>query len=56
VKKDGVENEADLFVKEDCSVYVVCFEYLLKWRLYFNEFDSFRWINLNDDLFLMMFS
>jgi hypothetical protein len=50
MKKYGVQNEADLSVKEACSLYKVCFEYLLKWTVSFNEFDCFRWINSNDAL------
>jgi hypothetical protein len=49
-KKDGMEKEADHFVKEACTVYKVCFEYLLKWTVSFNEFDCFHWMNLNDAL------
>jgi hypothetical protein len=30
VKKDELEEEAYLFVKETCSLYKACFEYLLK--------------------------
>jgi hypothetical protein len=48
VKKAGLEKEADLFVKEACSVYKVCFQYLLKWTVSFNECGSFHWLNLND--------
>jgi hypothetical protein len=50
VKKDGLEKEADFFVKEACSVCVVCFEYLLNWAVSFNEFDCFHGINLNEAL------
>jgi hypothetical protein len=41
VKNNGLEKEADLFAKEACSVYKVCFEYLLKETVSFNEFDCF---------------
>jgi hypothetical protein len=42
-----MEKESDLCVQEACSVYKMCFEYLLKWIVSFNEFDCFRWLNLN---------
>jgi hypothetical protein len=30
-KKDGLQKEVDLFMKEASSLYKVCFEYLQKW-------------------------
>jgi hypothetical protein len=56
VKNDGLEKGADVFVKEVCSVYVVCFEYLFKCTVSFYEFDCFHCMNLNDALHLVMFS
>jgi hypothetical protein len=51
-KKDGLENEVHLFMKEAASLYKVCFEYMQKWTVSFDEFDCFRWMNLSDTLSL----
>jgi hypothetical protein len=50
VKKDGLKKEADIFVKETCSVYKVCSEHLLKWTVSFKESDCLCWTNVNDAL------
>jgi hypothetical protein len=47
VEEGGLEKEADSSVKEACSMYKMCFKYLLKWTVSFNEFYSFRWVNFN---------
>jgi hypothetical protein len=44
------EGEKNGLEKEECSVYKMCFGYLLKWTVSFNEFNYFRWMNLNDAL------
>jgi hypothetical protein len=49
-KKDGLEKEADFYVIGACSAYKMCFGYLLKWSVSFNELDYFSWMNLNDTL------
>jgi hypothetical protein len=41
VKKDGMEKETKVLVKEARSVYKVCFEYLLKWTVSCTELDCF---------------
>jgi hypothetical protein len=40
-KEDGLLKESDFTVREASSVYKVCFEYLLKWTVLFNEVSVF---------------
>jgi hypothetical protein len=49
-EKDGLEKKVDLFMKEASLLYKMCFEYLQKWTVSFNESDCFRWTNLSQTL------
>jgi hypothetical protein len=41
VMKDGVDKEADFFIKEACSVYKLCFEYLLNGQFILMNLSAF---------------
>jgi hypothetical protein len=43
-KKDGLEKEVDLFMKETSFLDKVCFEYLWKRAVSCNEFVCFCWM------------
>lgn len=54
VRAKGIEEKCENFLSEVLTTYSSCLDYLKMWTSHLNEFGCFEWMDLREELVIML--